>query len=271
MTFRQHFYKVQMPIFSMALIGLVYVGMTGAWEWLIYSYVMWFLIYIMGETIFYHRYFSHRTFECRPWLARLFSVLAMMGGQGGPITYRAVHIGSHHAHSDTVKDIHSPVHGFWHACLGWFMKNHELPIMASRRLLADPFYVKLEQNIVLIWWTITLVIAAIDWRLAVFGIGVPGLAAHVGMAISNAVCHTAGTRRYATNDNSRNNAWLGMILIGGEGLHNNHHAFPGRYHDSHAWYEIDVSKWIIPLIATKINHPNEAELHKKYQHAHDKI
>ena len=40
----------------------------------------------------------------------------------------------------------------------------------------------------------------------------------------NSLCHTHGARPFATADNSRNNALVSLLTLGG-GWHNNHHAF----------------------------------------------
>ena len=64
--------------------------------------------------------------------------------------------------------------------------------------------------------------------------------------------HRYGTKRFDTDDEGRNITWLSWLTwVGSGALQNNHHAYPGRWHDSHAWYEFDIGKYIIPLIATE--------------------
>jgi hypothetical protein len=43
----------------------------------------------------------------------------------------------------------------------------------------------------------------------------------------NSLCHVFGRRPFATDDESRNLAWLAPFAFG-EAWHNNHHAFPPR-------------------------------------------
>jgi stearoyl-CoA desaturase (delta-9 desaturase) len=254
---RKHFFKLQLPMFLMGLFGIFYVTYTHEYSWLLLTYVMWFLMYVMGESIFYHRYFAHASFETHEWVARTFAVLATMAGFGSPITYRAIHMGWHHPYSDKPQDIHSPVqYGFWHACGGWYLTDVQIPIVYAKKLLRNPFYVGLEKHLIKMWWSVTILFTLIDWKIAVFGIGLPGLISHICMALTNGVSHSWGSRRYDTDDNSRNIWWLSWFTLNGASvLQNNHHAYPCRYYDSHAWYELDVGKWIIPLIATKINYP----------------
>jgi fatty-acid desaturase len=80
----------------------------------------------------------------------------------------------------------------------------------------------------------------LDWRdllVLVLSYGVIGLTAllwggaagifllhHATFSI-NSLCHFFGRRDFATDDESRNLAWL-AIPTWGEAWHNNHHAFP---------------------------------------------
>jgi stearoyl-CoA desaturase (delta-9 desaturase) len=52
------------------------------------------------------------------------------------------------------------------------------------------------------------------------------------------VGHKYGSRRYNTNDNSRNNTIVGFLTCG-EGFHNNHHGKPTREVFSEGRYEFD--------------------------------
>ena len=56
----------------------------------------------------------------------------------------------------------------------------------------------------------------------------------------NSVCHLLGKRRFATDDDSRNN-WVVALLTFGEGWHNNHHHYPSAARQGFRWYEIDIS------------------------------
>jgi stearoyl-CoA desaturase (delta-9 desaturase) len=60
--------------------------------------------------------------------------------------------------------------------------------------------------------------------------------------VINGVGHYAGYRKFETEDTSTNIVPWG-ILIGGEELHNNHHAFASSARFSVQWYEFDVG-WL---------------------------
>jgi stearoyl-CoA desaturase (delta-9 desaturase) len=66
---------------------------------------------------------------------------------------------------------------------------------------------------------------------------------HVTWSI-NSVCHFMGTRRFVTDDESRNVFWLAPLSLG-ESWHHNHHAFPRSAHHGLRWWEIDPTGAVI--------------------------
>lgn len=250
-----HFLKITAVQFLLGPIAIFYMVFYDQYYWLWATFIFWFLGWVMGESVFYHRYFSHKAFETHPLLPKIFSIFALLIGFGSPITFRAIHVGLHHAFSDKEGDSHSPIHGFWHAWFLWNAKKIKIPLVISKTLLKDKFYVMLETYNIKIWYVSFLLLALIDWRLPLFTLGLSGFIAMQMVGIANCYSHKYGSVRFQTNDNSRNNWWLSWITWqGGSALQNNHHAYPSRYHDSWAWYEFDIGKYLIPLIATKINH-----------------
>ena len=65
--------------------------------------------------------------------------------------------------------------------------------------------------------------------------------------VINGVAHFWGYRNWNTPDAARNISPLG-ILIGGEELHNNHHAFASSARLSNKWYEFDIGWFYIRLM-----------------------
>ena len=57
-----------------------------------------------------------------------------------------------------------------------------------------------------------------------------------------------GRREYHSGDDSRNNLLCGL-LAQGEGWHNNHHAFPTSARHGLRWWQLDVSYYVIRLLA----------------------
>ncbi len=66
---------------------------------------------------------------------------------------------------------------------------------------------------------------------------------HVTFSI-NSLCHFFGRRRFDTDDESRNLAWLSVLSFG-EAWHNNHHAFPTSAAHGMRWWEFDSSSLVI--------------------------
>jgi stearoyl-CoA desaturase (delta-9 desaturase) len=64
----------------------------------------------------------------------------------------------------------------------------------------------------------------------------------------NSLAHRFGSRRYATRDESRNNAWLALLTLG-EGWHNNHHRYPGAARQGFYWWEIDLTYYLLRALA----------------------
>jgi stearoyl-CoA desaturase (delta-9 desaturase) len=93
-------------------------------------------------------------------------------------------------------------------------------------------------------------------NIALFGL-LPGLLVYgiqmawipfLAAGVINGVGHYYGYRSYACNDASRNIFPVG-ILIGGEELHNNHHAFVTSAKLSMKWYEFDIGWLYIRVLA----------------------
>jgi stearoyl-CoA desaturase (delta-9 desaturase) len=67
--------------------------------------------------------------------------------------------------------------------------------------------------------------------------------------VINGLGHWCGYRNFETPDASRNISGLG-VLIGGEELHNNHHAFASSAKFSSRWWEFDIGWGYIRLLET---------------------
>jgi len=115
-------------------------------------------------------------------------------------------------------------------------------------LARDRYYVWLSKYH---WIPLTVVgitlFAFGGWSWLLWGAVLPAtIGFHVTWMV-NSVTHLWGTRRFSTSDDSRNNIWV-ALLTGGEGWHNNHHAYPVSARHGLAWYEIDVNYYGILLL-----------------------
>src|SRR5207248_410698 len=64
----------------------------------------------------------------------------------------------------------------------------------------------------------------------------------------NSVTHLWGYRNYETDEQSRNNIFVGLVS-NGEGWHNNHHADPRSAAHGHRWWEFDLTYLTIQVLA----------------------
>ncbi|HEY5312280.1 MAG TPA: acyl-CoA desaturase [Pirellulales bacterium] len=226
----------------------------------------------LGINTCYHRLLTHRGFECPLWLEHALAVIGVCCLQETPIRWVAIHR-MHHQHSDTQPDPHSPlVDFFWSHC-GWlFADNPCLSQLAlydryARDLVKDRFYVRIERRKGWIWinlaqWGVFYVLGmlvglATSGTLAggvqlglsavVWGVFVRTVAVwHITWSV-NSLTHLWGYRNYETDENSRNN-WFVGIVANGEGWHNNHHADPRSAKHGHKWWEFDVTYITIDIL-----------------------
>jgi stearoyl-CoA desaturase (delta-9 desaturase) len=63
----------------------------------------------------------------------------------------------------------------------------------------------------------------------------------------NSLAHLYGSRRYATNDDSRNNALVALLTLG-EGWHNNHHYYPASVRQGFFPHEIDPTFYVLTAL-----------------------
>ncbi|QUM74620.1 hypothetical protein [Sphingopyxis granuli] len=74
----------------------------------------------VGIELGFHRGFAHGAYRAGPAMRSILASLGIMAGQGSTAYWIANHR-RHHARTDRDGDPHSPVHGFWHAHLGWVL------------------------------------------------------------------------------------------------------------------------------------------------------
>ncbi len=206
---------------------------------------------IAAVTIFLHRHQAHRALDLHALPSHFFRLWLWL--TTGMVTkeWAAIHR-KHHAKVETADDPHSPqVLGINRVLWGGvflYVKESHNPETIERYGHGTPDD-WIERNLYspLQKWGIMLMLA-ID--MALFGV-VPGfLIWGVQMlwipfwaaGVINGIGHFWGYRNYDCEDASRNIVPWG-ILIGGEELHNNHHAFATSAKLSSKWFEFDIG-WL---------------------------
>ena len=201
----------------------------------------------LGVTVGFHRMLTHRSFVVPKPLEYTFAILGSMAVQGPVMSWVADHR-KHHAHADEEGDPHSPhvghgdgfsgvMRGLWHAHTGWLFSTQG---RASGRQYAKDLYEDrgmraINRHFPLLVLLSLLLPALVGFALtgtllgALTGYLWGGLVRiflvhHITWSV-NSVCHFLGKRRFETEDQSTNVAWLSLLSFG-ESWHHNHHAFP---------------------------------------------
>ncbi len=242
-------------------LGVIWVG----WSWTAVTVAL--LLYVgrmFAITGFYHRYFSHRTFQTSRAGQFLFAVLGNAAVQRGALWWAAVHR-HHHKHSDTEKDVHSPsLTGFWWAHIGWMTSSKNFPTdyRVVRDLAKYPELVFLNRFDLVVPALLALFLFGLGEGLNYFtpALGVSGgqlliwgffistaVLLH-GTLFINSLAHVFGKRRFETGDESRNSLLLALITLG-EGWHNNHHRYMASARQGFFWWEIDLTYYGLKLLS----------------------
>jgi len=233
-----------------AVIGVIALGFS--WSGLALALGSYF-IRMFVVTAAYHRYFSHRAFKTSRWFQFVLALGAQSAAQKGVIWW-ASHHRHHHKHSDTPKDVHSPVQtGFWHSHVGWVIRPDwvETDLSGVSDLTRFPELRFLNHTAMAMVPTIALALAFLIFGGAhwlVWGYFVSTVLLWHGSFSINSLSHVFGDKRYDTGDDSRNN-WALALLTTGEGWHNNHHHYQSSARQGFRWWEVDLTYYVLRLFA----------------------
>ena len=246
----KHLHEVSYPLHIIFFLSLFFVEYT--WMNAVGIIILWTLIGGYGVAVGYHRYYSHKSFETYPIIAKLLAYLGLMSADGSLPFWVALHRGVHHRWADKPQDLHSPIHGKWSAFIAWqrSIEPSKVSLLSARDIMKDPYLVFLHENHNKIFWGTIGICAIISWQFAL-GMLIPAiLLSHHQDNLVNVVGHipSMGYRNHNTDDNSVNN-WFTGLFVWGQGWHNNHHHNAGSADFGNKWWEFDSSaKILIPLI-----------------------
>jgi stearoyl-CoA desaturase (delta-9 desaturase) len=211
---------------------------------------------IVAVTVFLHRHQTHRALELHPAVSHFFRLWLWL--TTGMVTkqWAAIHR-KHHAKVETPEDPHSPqVLGINRVLWGGVL----LYVKESRNRETIERYGHgtpddwLERHVYSRYLKLGLTLMGLA-DVILFGI-VPGALIYLtqiawipfwAAGVINGVGHYWGYRNWSTGDASTNIVPWG-ILIGGEELHNNHHAFTTSAKLSNKWYELDIGWMYIRML-----------------------
>lgn len=245
----------------LACLGIFWVGISPVA--LIVAATL-YVLRMFALTGFYHRYFAHRTFRTSRTVQCVFAVIGAACAQRGPLWW-AAHHRNHHRHADTPLDLHSPrIHGFWWSHMGWFLAQRAFRTDCARvaDLARYPELRWLDRYDTLVPVMLAVMLYALGallqhttpslgtsgGQMLIWGFFVSTVVLFHATVTINSLAHRFGTRRFETRDDSRNNLWLALLTFG-EGWHNNHHFFPGSVRQGLRWWEIDLTYYVLRLMA----------------------
>lgn len=267
----------QKQVTAFAIMAIPFIGFLVCLNWMYEGrattldytlFGVFYFLHMMGITVGFHRYLAHKTFSTSKFFEGFLMICGSLAGQG-PIMFWITTHRRHHAFSDREGDPHSPnlmgkgplgkLKGLWYAHMPWMMAKEVSvwtvfgpDVLSNRRLF---FYHRTY-----FWWLLLglvlpaaiggLIGGSIEAAVGGFlfgGLGRMFLANQAAWCVGS-ISHMFGSRPFRTNDASANN-WTVAVLTFGEGLQNNHHAFPGSYRHGMVWYEPDLSGWLLKLLS----------------------
>jgi stearoyl-CoA desaturase (delta-9 desaturase) len=214
--------------------------------------LLWIHATLIAVTIYFHRDQAHRSVDLHPVVRHICRLWLWLNTGASTREWVAVHR-KHHAHCEKEGDPHSPrqfglkkvllegaelyrieahkpetLEKYAKGCPNDWLENH-LYHHAVYSYLGISFIVVLD----LVLFGVPGII-----MIALQLVNMPFLAA----GVINGLSHAKGYRNFETDDGSTN-LWPIAVLIAGEELHNNHHAFPTSARFSMRRHEIDMG-WL---------------------------
>jgi stearoyl-CoA desaturase (delta-9 desaturase) len=246
-------------IIFLTLTPIIGVAGTAAWTWL-YGFHLWMpllliLMYLaVGVSICagYHRFFSHKSYECHPAVQVFYAIFGAMAAQNSILWWSASHR-VHHKYVDREWDPYNIRRGFWWAHMFWiFYRNPDSgQFDNSPDLLKNPVVMWQHR-----WHKVILIVAGFGLPTlvgALFGNPIAGLlwggflrlaVIHHTTFFVNSLAHFLGKPAFNAEVSARDN-WLVALLTLGEGYHSFHHRFPSDFRNGILWYQWDPAKWFI--------------------------
>lgn len=237
------------------VLSFVSRGLTQAsWAtWIVYFLVVTQLT-ILTVTLYLHRSQTHRAVDFHPLVAHVFRFWSWLTTAMVTREWVAIHR-KHHAKVETAEDPHSPqIYGLRKVLLEGvdLYRDARGSVDGSHYGLGTPddwierkLYARYPTLGPVLMLVINFVlfgaVGVAIWAMQM--IWIPFWAA----GVINGLGHWWGYRNFHTTDTSTNLVPWGLI-VGGEELHNNHHAFPSSAKFALRRFEFDIGWWVITAL-----------------------
>lgn len=239
------------------IISFAAAGITQAswWQVVLFTLVVTHIT-IVAVTLFLHRSQAHRGVDLHPAISHFFRFWLWL--TTGMVTKEWVSIHrKHHARCEREGDPHSPmIYGIGRVMFRGAelyrdeSKNRETAAKFGHGTPND----WLEKNLYSRYSASGIVVMLVIDVLLFGSLGLAVWAVQMAWipfwaaGVVNGIGHYWGYRNFASPDTSTNVFPIG-ILIGGEELHNNHHAYGTSAKFSSRWFEIDIGWGYLTLLS----------------------
>lgn len=223
------------------------------WDWrILLSSFLLLLASSLSITGGYHRLFSHRSYDTKPWVRLFYLIFGAACAEGSALKWCSDHR-RHHREVDTEDDPYNINRGFFFAHMGWVFLKEDPKYQ-------NTYYNDLAEDRMVAWQdrNIMLLTALVGFGLPTFigwcfGSWLSGLAfggfvrvvlIHHCTFFINSLCHMVGTQPYSDRMSARDSVIMSFLAYG-EGYHNFHHQFASDYRNGIKWYHWDPTKWVV--------------------------
>lgn len=195
------------------------------------AYAVYWFLFDFIQSAYMHRWAAHNLWNPPKWVQYFGATIGILSLISSPIGWAAWHR-THHAHSDTEKDPHSPVYkSFWHIVINYKYHNFE-PRRGIDRMRNKyfAFILKYETPIVIVGNLIIFAILPFQWFLTLWAIPVAFMVLNTNFLI-NFIQHK--------NGKPTDNPVFWPILFS-EVYHGSHHNKPKM-----SYTKWDPAGWVI--------------------------
>ncbi len=246
MKFLNHKHKFTIRILSLAVISVIgtvlwFANDRSFLEFLLWSFILGWIVSVFG-TIGSHRWLSHRSFEPTR-LGVFIMMIGMIVESYGKPSQTVIAHRLHHKYTDVEGDPHSPKDlSFFKMWLGKYSPITSLPPVRDFLRIKEIQW--FDKHYWKLWWLFNVILAIVDWQIALIFCPIIFTRSWLLNQIINYHGHS-GKEGSPANLNR-----ILVYLTAGEGLHKNHHLFPGNFCFSDSNSPIDISSIFIKRILT---------------------
>lgn len=229
---------IQIVTTIIAITSLFFV--VPSFENLLLIIVGYFLYSCIGMVIFYHRYWSHKSFKTWPIVEKFGTIIGAFAGRGSALSWVTVHR-LHHRHSDSDLDPHWSDRDGWRIFFPFMLtyNSQKINSFMIKDILSSNLNMFIHKNYRLILLAYIVVLGTIGLDVLLYFWVFP--AALTAWSLNTFV--------YLSHRNSQPvNSWLVSLLLWGEGWHVLHHDKPGYFNLQDRWYRLDIAGQVINLI-----------------------